>query len=77
MDQQPVQRGTVLGPDGKPMLSMNHASPGISGAIMDAIAALAHAFAPRAVTQHVPATEQAIAAQSEGTPPQQPLGNQF
>lgn len=56
---------------GQPVPSYNQASPGIGGAISDAIKALAMAFAPKALTQRKPKIDQAV-ADADPT-----LGNQF
>lgn len=49
-------------------------SPGISGAILDAVKALAQAFAPKGITDRGKVVKQAI-DQGEGAPDS--LGNQF
>lgn len=51
-------------------------SPGVGGAIHDMIAALAQAFAPRAITQRSQKINQDV-DQASGAPQTSDLGNQF
>lgn len=76
---QPVDY--VPGPNGEPIPHFMNASPGMSGALLDAIRALSQAFAPKAFTQ-MQARERVNQQQAEGgtTPSQSTttdLGNQF
>ena len=68
MADQPVPRG-----------SSSPGSPGVSGAIKDAIGALAGALAPKSITQRKPKINQAVedAQQSSQSPQTTDLGNQF
>jgi hypothetical protein len=59
---------------GQPVPVYQQASPGIGGAISDAIKALAMAFAPKSITQRKPAVDQAVA---QADPSASSLGNQF
>lgn len=62
-------------PMAPPGVGGQHAvSPGISGAILDAVAALAKAFAPKGITDRGKVVQQQIAT-GEGAPDS--LGNQF
>ena len=67
--------------DQKPLLKVQSSpgSPGISGAIKDAIGALSSAFAPRGIVQRPKKVEQGI-AEGEGqtsSPQTNQLGDQF
>jgi hypothetical protein len=76
--QQPQQfQGMVPGPQGGPSMipSYNGASPGMGGAIMDAVRALAMALGPKAITQQKGRMNQQEVAQ--GSQSQSGLGNQF
>lgn len=68
------------GPGGQQVPVYNNASPGVGGAIMDAIRALAMAVGPKSITQ-APARMKQQQAQAEGGVPSQSnttdLGNQF
>lgn len=68
------ERPWVPGAPGAPMPNQRAISPGISGAIWDAVAALAQAFAPKGITDRGKTVKQAI-DQGEGAPDS--LGNQF
>lgn len=59
-----------------PPVQVHSGTPGFSGAILDAIRALAQAFAPKSLTQAKARTNQAIEEQS-GAPQTTDLGNQF
>jgi hypothetical protein len=69
------------GPNGEQIPVYNNATPGFSGAILDAVRALAMALAPKSVTQAIPRHKQQE-AQAEGmtasnSPQSTDLGNQF
>lgn len=59
---------------GQPVPVRNAATPGIGGAISDAIKALAMAFAPKAITQRKPLIDQTV---SQADPGPSSLGDQF
>lgn len=56
------------------VLQVRSGTPGISGAISDAIKALAMAFAPKAITQRPQQINQAV---DQADPGPQSLGQQF
>ena len=69
------------GANGQQIPVYNNATPGFSGAILDAVRALAMALAPKSVTQAIPRHKQQE-AQAEGmtasnSPQSTDLGNQF
>ncbi len=69
------------GPNGEQIPIYNNATPGIGGAIMDAVKALAMAFAPKSITQAPARMKQQEATASgdsaSGAPQTSDLGNQF
>lgn len=76
------QTGTPVGPYQNPINgapSSSPGSPGISGAILDAVAALAKAFAPKALSQRGQKVDQAVDRASGGPSGTQTgaLGDQF
>jgi hypothetical protein len=64
------------GHGGKMIPSYNTATPGVGGAIGDAIKALARALAPKSITQRGAQLQQQEQQATGQAPPQQ-LGNQF
>ena len=52
-------------------------SPGVSGAIKDAVDAVSRALAPKGITQRGLKVKQAIDADSGGSPQPAPLGESF
>jgi len=60
----------------QPSPRYNVATPGVSGAISDAVRALALRFAPRAIVQRRGAINQAV-DQASDSPQTTDLGNQF
>lgn len=70
----PLQRGHYTNPNnGEPM--SGPVTPGLSGAIGDAIAAISKAFAPRGIVQRPAKIEQGINDNVGDTPPT--LGSQI
>lgn len=68
---------TRVMPDGKVVPSGTHGSPGISGAISDAVAALAGYFAPSSITHRKANIDQAVDDASGDTPAPKSLGSSF
>jgi hypothetical protein len=77
--EQSYERTFVTDPaTGKQVLHLIPKNPpSLSGAIHDAITALASAFAPRAIQQRKAATDDAIQRMSNGDAAQPPLGDQL
>lgn len=66
------------GANGQQVPVYNNATPGFSGAILDAVRALAMALAPKSVTQAIPRNKQNQAvAEGSMSPHTTDLGNQF
>ena len=69
------------GANGQQVPMYNNATPGLSGAILDAVRALAMALAPKSVTQLVPRhktqEQQAEGATASNSPQSTQLGDQI